>query len=165
MSIKFDVKMTEKIMYNFLLHHAYNNASVIIGNVVGILVALLGVNAWTENPGDGMLNIVLGVVVLVYTPFSLYMSANKQIKTSEVFKQPITYTVSEQGLTSAQNDVTTEAKWEAVEKVVSTSKSIVVYTGKNKATILPKEAMGNDYETVVQIISTHVEPKKVKIRS
>lgn len=165
MSIKFDVTMTQKIMYNFLLYHAYNNFSVILGNILGILVAGLGVNMWTEDPGKAVLNIVLGVAVIVYTPFSLYLSAKKQVKGSDVFKQPITYTISEDGLASSQNDVTTEAKWEAMVKVVSTGKSIIIYTGKNKATILPKEAMGNDYMAVVEMISTHVEPNKVKIKS
>lgn len=165
MSIKFDVKMTEKIMYNFLLHHAYSSVSVIIGNIFGILVGAMGVNMFGEDPGKAVLYLGLGALMLLYTPFSLYLSSKKQMKTSEVFKNPITYTISEEGLTSAQNGTETEAKWDSMMKVTSTSKSIIVYTGKNRATILPKEVMGNNYEAVVQMISTHVPPAKVKIKS
>lgn len=165
MNIKFEVKMTEKIMYNFLLHHAYNNISVILGNVLGLLAAALGINLWSEDPGKAMLYLLIGVVAVFYTPVTLYFSAKRQMATSEVFKEPITYTLSETGLTSAQNDVTTEAGWDMMMKVVSTSKSIIIYTGRNKATILPKAAMGNNYEAVVEIISTHVAPNKVKIKS
>lgn len=165
MSIKFDVKMTQKIMYNFLLHHAYSSVSVIVGNIFGILVGALGVNMLGEDPGKAMLYLALGVVMIGYTPFSLYLSSKKQMKTSEVFQNPITYTISEEGLTSEQNGTATEAGWDSMIKVTSTSKSIIIYTGKNRATILPKEAMGNNYEAVVQMISTHVAPAKVKIKS
>lgn len=165
MNIKFKVKMTEKIMYNFLLHHAYNSASVLIGNVFGILVAVLGVSMMAEDPGKGLMYLFLGAAVILYTPFSLYLSAKRQIKSSGVFKEPITYTISDEGLTSSQNGTTTEALWDSMMKVVSTTKSIVIYTGKNRATILPKEAMGDQYENVVQMISTHVAPSKVKIKS
>lgn len=165
MSIKFDVKMTQKVMYNFLLHHAYSSVSVIMGNVFGVLVAVLGVNMFGEDIGKGVLYIFLGAAVVAYTPFSLYLSAKRQIKISDVFKEAITYTISEEGLTSSQNGVTTEAGWDSMVKVTSTSKSIIVYTGKNRATILPKESMKENYEAVVQMISTHVAPAKVKIKS
>lgn len=165
MKVEFDVKMTEKIMYNFLLHHAYSSINVIIGNIFGILVAVLGVNMWNTDPGKGIMYIVLGVLMVGYTPCSLHFNAKKQIMASEVFKNPITYTISEEGLTSAQDGVTTEAGWDSMIKVVSTVKSIIIYTGKNKATILPKESMGDKYETVVELISTHVSPERVKIKS
>lgn len=165
MNIKFEVKMTEKIMYNFLLHHAYNSVSVLIGNVFGILVAALGVTMMAEDAGKGAMYLLLGAAVIIYTPVSLYLSSKRQVKSSEVFRNPITYIISEEGLASSQKETTTEAGWDSMVKVVSTSKSIIVYTGKNRATILPKEAMGDQYENVVQMISTHVEPSKVKIRS
>lgn len=165
MNIKFEVKMTEKIMYNFLLYHAYNSISVLIGNVFGILVAVLGVSMMTEEVGKGFMYLLLGLVVIIYTPVSLYLSSKRQVKSSKVFQDAITYTISEEGLASSQKETTTEAGWDSMVKVVSTNKSIIIYTGKNRATILPKEAMGDQYESVVQMISTHVEPSKVKIRS
>ena len=165
MNIKFEVKMTQKIMYNFLLHHAYNSISVLIGNVFGVLVAALGFSMVSADSAQGFLYVVLGAAVLVYTPFSLYLSAKRQMTASEVFRDKIVYTVSEEGLTSSQNDTTTQAGWDSMMKVVSTSISIIIYTGKNRATILPKEAMGEQYENVIQMISTHLEPSKVKIKN
>lgn len=164
MNIKFEVKMTQKIMYNFLLHHAYNSISVLITNVFGVLAAVLGVTMLSEDAGKGIMYLLLGVVVIAYTPLSLYLSAKKQIKLSPVFKEAITYTFTEEGLTSSQNQTTTEAPWNTMVKAVSTSKSIIIYTGRNRATILPKEAMGEQYENVLQMISTHMEPSKVKIK-
>lgn len=164
MKVEFDVKMTEKIMYNFLLHHAYSSVSTIIANIFGILSVALGVARWSAEPDKAIMYIILGVLIIGYMPCSMHFSAKKQIMTSEVFKYPITYTLSEEGLTSSQNGESREAAWESVMKVVSTAQSIIVYTGKNKATILPKESMGKQYETAVEIISTHVPPNKVKIK-
>ncbi len=163
MEIKFDVQMDEKTMYNFLLFHSYSNVVVLIGNVFGILLAVMGATALTTDTGKAALYLIFGVGMVVYTPFSLKLSAKRQMM-SEVFSKPITYTITEQGLTSSQNDMTTEATWEDMMKVVSTSKSIVLYTGKNKATILPKNAMKENYEAVVKMISTHLPPQKVKIK-
>lgn len=118
----------------------------------------------SEDAGKGIMYLLLGVVVIAYTPLSLYLSAKKQIKLSPVFKEAITYTFTEEGLTSSQNQTTTEAPWNTMVKAVSTSKSIIIYTGRNRATILPKEAMGEQYENVLQMISTHMEPSKVKIK-
>ena len=118
-----------------------------------------------EDAGKGIMYLLLGIAVIAYTPISLYLSAKRQIKCSPVFREAITYSFTEEGLTSSQNDTTTEAAWDTMIKVVSTSKSIIIYTGRNRATILPKEAMGELYENVVQMISTHMEPSKVKIKS
>ena len=120
---------------------------------------------FTDDAGKGMMYLLLGIAVIAYTPISLYLSAKRQIKSSPVFKDAITYSFTEEGLTSAQNGTTTEAAWDTMIKVVSTGKSIVIYTGRNRATILPKEAMGEQYENVVHMISTHIEPSKVKIKS
>ena len=49
-------------------------------------------------------------------------------------------------------------------RVVSTSKSLVIYITRVRAIILPKEAMGDDYPAVVELISKNVPAKKVKIR-
>lgn len=163
MEIKFDVQMDEKTMYNFLLFHSYSNVVVLIGNIFGLLLAIMGVTSWNTDTSRAVLYLIFGLGMVIYTPFSLKLSAKRQMK-SEVFSKPITYTVGEKGLTSSQNDVTTEASWDDMMKVVSTSKSIVLYTGKNKATILPKAAMKENYEGVVKIISTNLPPQKVKIK-
>lgn len=50
-------------------------------------------------------------------------------------------------------------------KAVSTGRSIIVYTAKNNATIFPKSQMQDKTTDVIEMISTHMPPTKVKIRS
>ena len=49
-------------------------------------------------------------------------------------------------------------------KAISTSKSIIVYTSKVSATIFPRKQLGEDVVKVIEMVSTHMPPKKVKIR-
>ena len=65
----------------------------------------------------------------------------------------------------SQNGETQHQDWENMVKAVSTSRSIIVYTSKVNATILPKRVMGDKKTDVIEIISTHMPPKKVRIRS
>ena len=46
-----------------------------------------------------------------------------------------------------------------------TGRSIIVYTAKNNATIFPKSQMQDKTTDVIEMISTHMPPAKVKIRS
>jgi hypothetical protein len=50
-------------------------------------------------------------------------------------------------------------------RAVSTPKSIILYTSPVNASIFPKKDLGDKAMGVTQIISTHMAPKKVKIRS
>ena len=49
-------------------------------------------------------------------------------------------------------------------KAVSTVNSIIVYTTKTNACIFPKKDLGEQKDKVIEMISTHMPPKKVKIR-
>ena len=54
--------------------------------------------------------------------------------------------------------------WENMVRAVSTPKSIVVYTTAVNACIFPKKDLGEGKYKVIEMISTHMPPKKVNIR-
>ena len=55
-------------------------------------------------------------------------------------------------------------KWSDMYKAISTNRSIIVYTSRVNATIFPRKQLGDDLVQVIGMISTHMPPKKVKIR-
>ena len=81
-----------------------------------------------------------------------------------MFQKPLEYEVTEKGLTVTQNGQSAENTWDNIMRVVSTSKSLIIYITRMRAIILPKESMGDDYMAVVELISKNVPAKKVKIR-
>lgn len=165
MSIKFEVNMTDKIMYDFLLYHSYTSASGMLTTLVGvgcfIFAVYKGVNGDSQS---AILFAALGFMLLFSTPFTLKSSAKNQVKNTEMFNKPLEYEVTEKGISVTQEGESAENAWDNVMKVVSTSKSLVIYITRVRAIILPKESMGDDYPAVVELISKHVAPKKVKIR-
>ncbi len=117
--------------------------------------------------GDSQSAIMLGALaamLLISTPFTLKTSAKNQVKSSEMFQKSLEYEVTENGISVTQDGQSAENSWENIMKVVSTSKSLVIYITRVRAIILPKESMGEDYMAVVEIISKNVPAKKVKIR-
>jgi len=101
----------------------------------------------------------------LYLPWTLFIRSRKQALDNPVFQQPLHYVLDEEGITISQGETSTHQAWENMVKAVSTGKSIIVYTTRVNATIFPKNQLGDKKEAVIEIISTHMSPKKVKIRN
>ncbi len=157
--VEFDVRMTPSDLYDFNLHHAFTGASGILAEAIGAVGLILGLA--TKN----IPMVIIGAILLVYLPITLYLKVRQTFLISPVFKEPLHYVLDEEGLTVTQGEVTNTAKWEDVARVESTGRSIFVYTSRVNASILPREQMGDKMIPAIQCISTHVEPKKVKIKT
>ncbi|MCR4922746.1 MAG: YcxB family protein, partial [Lachnospiraceae bacterium] len=94
---------------------------------------------------------------------SLYLQAKKQML-SPAFKEPQHYKLTEEGIEITVCGEQDSAPWAAVSKVVSTNKNIILYTNKVRASLFPIEDLGSKKVEVIEMISTHVDPKKVNIR-
>ena len=156
--VELDVKITSGDLYDFLLRHSYNSVSGLLGAVIGALGVIVGISR------QYWIYLILGVVILLYLPWTLFIKSRQQVADSPVFKQPLHYVLDENGITISQGETSTCQKWEDCLKAVSTGRSIIVYTAKNNATIFPKSQMQDKTTDVIEMISTHMPPAKVKIR-
>ena len=68
-------------------------------------------------------------------------------------------------ITVSQNGEEQHQDWGDMVKALSTGHSIIVYTSRVNATIFPKREMGDKKTDVIEMISTHMPPQKVKIRN
>lgn len=165
MEVKFDVKMTQKIMYDFLMNHTYKNISGIAGVLFGLAAFVIMAVTWGNVPEwQSAAYLLFGIWFLLYQPVSLYMKAAKQMKLNPAFKKPITYIISEEGITTMQEDKQAQIAWEDMQRVTETKRSLLAYTGKRYSFVLPKECMGEQYETVVEMIRSHMDANRVKIK-
>lgn len=165
MSVKFEVKMTDKIMYDFLLYHTYTHMSGLLGAMVGVLALGMGMNYLLA--GDSMAAMpafILAALFLVVTPVSLKGKAKTQVQRAKMFQKPLQYELTEEGVTVRQDDLEVTNKWGDFSKAVSTNRAVILYVTRMRALIFPKESMGEQYESTVKMISTHMPPKNVKIR-
>jgi len=159
MKIEFDVKMTTSKMYDYMLYHTFRSFAGIMGEVVGIM--LIACFFAAHKP----LYLIAGIIDVFYLPISLYINAKKQVMLNPVFKETLHYTLDEEGISITVGENSDAQKWTDMHKAVSTGKSLIIYTNKINACIFPKEDLGEKLPDVIRMISTHMDPKRVTIRT
>lgn len=157
--LELTVKIEAGDLYDYMLMHSYNSPAGLVGSAFG---ALLIVFAFATQQ---WMFIVLGLVMLLYLPWTLFLKSRSQILSNPSFQEPLHYTLDGEGLTVSQGEAQEKMAWEDMHKAVSTGRSIIVYTSRVNATIFPKRQLGDKKTAVIEMISTHMPPAKVKIRS
>lgn len=158
MSVEFDVNMTTGKMYDYMLRHTFTSFAGVVGEILGI-VLVVGYFVTGQ-----ILYLLAGIICVVYQPLALYMRAKRQVKNNEVFKIPLHYCLDDTGITVKSGENVDSLPWEKMYKAVSTTRSVILYTGRVNACIFPKEDMGDKKDEVIRMISTHMDPKQVNIR-
>ena len=157
--VELDVKISAGDLYDYMLMHTYSSVSGLFGSLVGALMVVLA-----ASTGQWLFGIA-GAVLLFYLPWTLFIKSRQQVLTNPVFKQPLHYMLDDQGLHISQGEETSAIGWEDMVKAVSTGRSIILYTSRVNATIFPRKQMGDQTAAVIEMISIHMPPKKVKIRT
>lgn len=158
MEVEFDIQMTSGDLYDYMLHHTYTSASGLIGAAAGALMVAASFS------GAGMICLIAGLVVLLYLPITLFLKSKQQFLTNPSFKKPLHFKMTEEGIEVSQGDEVQAQKWEDMYKAISTTRSLIIYTSPVNASIFPKRELGDLAPGVIEIISTHMPPSKVKIR-
>lgn len=156
--MEFDVKMNSSALYDYMMHHTYSGFLGVFGSGVGAV--LIVVFAMSGNVYCG----IMGVIVFLYNPISLYWRSKKQAKLNPAFKEPLHYVFDEEGVTVSQNDVSQCVRWEDMFKATSSNRSIFLYTSRVNAWVFPKSDLGERKNDLIEIISKHMSPTKVRIR-
>ena len=157
--VETDVKISAADLYDYVLMHTYSGASGIIGSTAGALFVVAGfmTQKW--------LLVIAGIIILLYLPVTLWTKSKLQWSANEAFQKPLHYVLDDNGITVSQGEVSESQSWEDMVKAVSTTRSIILYTSGRNASIFPKAQLGDQKDALIEMISTHMPPKKVKIRS
>lgn len=157
--LELTVKIEAGDLYDYMLRHSYNSPAGIVGSTFGALLILFAfaTKQW--------IFVVLGLVMLLYLPWTLFLKSRSQILSNPAFQEPLQYMLDEEGLTVSQGEQQEKMAWGDMYKAVSTGRSIILYTSRINATIFPKRQLGDSKTAVIEMISTHMPPAKVKIRA
>ena len=158
--IEFEVKMNSSVLFDYLINHAYSGASGILGTCMGTVGILLFVKMGMQ----AILYLIFGIIIILYLPITLWLKSKQLMVLNESFKSPLAYTVNADGITVSQGDEKQSIEWDKCIKAVSTKQSIVLYTGKNNASVFPRKQLGEQLPVLISVISAYMDPKKVKIR-
>lgn len=167
MEAKFEVKMSIKKMFHFLMYHTYHS----IQGPLSLLFAAAGIGVCIWTYGDVAMNWTVlygffGVLFLIYEPVSLYVRAATQVKLNPVFKKPLTYVLNEKCITTMQDEQKAEIKWEELRSIKESKSYFFCYTSVQNAFIFPKKDFMDQRDRAERLLREKKESvKKQKYRT
>ena len=165
-NIKFSIKIEERDLYRFNLHHIYTSSQGIISIILFLLLIVIWIMKFQEFSLSARLIYPVGaMVVLFYIPMSLKLRAKAQM-TQEVFLQPLSYLLKDDGIeiSSPASEEPAELPWEYVYKISTWKEYLLIYSNRINAYIIPKRDIVAEYNTIVAFIKSHVEDYKLQIK-
>jgi hypothetical protein len=154
--MEFEVKMSIKALFGFQLRQMYTG----ITGWIFIIIALLMAGLYFYNGNVGAL--IGGAIVLFYVPWSLFLKSFKQIKLNPIFKKPIRYIVDDEGIHVVQDFQTDQITWEQLHKVVKSRQSVLIFSSRVNAFIIPRKDLGEKIDELMAIIKENMAKEKVK---
>ena len=153
-----DVHMDTAVLYDYMLRHTYTSPMGLAATLIGCMGIVFFAG------GAGVLYLIMGIIVLAYLPWNLFLTARRQALTNEAFKKPLHYSFTDEGVYVSQGETVQMQAWGDMYKAISTGRSIVLYTSRVNASVFPRRDLGEDTATLIQLIATHMPPRKVRIR-
>ena len=157
--VEVEVSLTPGDLYDFNLKHSYSNLAGILSTAVGLVGVAYGIYAkyWILA--------IVGAILVAYTPLVLLFRSHQTFNLSPAMKKPLKYTFDDTGLTVSQGENSTTFEWKDIVKAVSTGRSIIIYTTRYNATIVPRSQAGEKLPLIIQAISSGLDPRKNRIRN
>lgn len=161
--IKLSIKIQSGDMHHFLVQQNYTHFSGWFGVLISTAaVVMLLLNYKTNSSSANILLALIGALFLIIQPIQLKLSAAQKVNMIPMFKEPLEYTLNDEGIKIQQKEEEAQVTWEDVYKVVESKKSIFAYTSRNSAFIFPKAQFKEQVEAVKDIIQEHVKEDKCK---
>lgn len=157
MKVEFNVKITRKEMFSFLINNTYRKPMGVILFIFGIACFVIA-GCTYEQMGvqSTLLLILLGSLYTIIQPILLWKNAGRQIKKNPVYQNELRYEFDDKGITVSQGDSVTSKKWEECYKAADYGKLVVIYIMINNGIILPKAAIGEQYDDFKKLVTAHL---------
>ncbi len=156
--IECDVKIGKADLYDYNLKYTYGKFINILAEIVGFVAVVYGIY------GGNYPLAVIGAIVVVYLPVTLWIRSAQVAALSPAFKNPLHYRLDDEGLTVSQGENEETISWNDCVKAVSTTRSVLVFTSRTGATIFPRNQLGDKMPLIIQCISQNMSSDKVNIK-
>ena len=85
------VKIEAGDLYDYMLRHSYNSPAGILGSAFGAALILFAfaTKQW--------IFVLLGLVMLLYLPWTLFLKSRSQILGNPAFQEPLQYLLDQEG--------------------------------------------------------------------
>ncbi len=163
--IKISIQIKSKDMFDFLIYHTYTHLSGLVGLCISMASLIMLIVNFNTMGSTGLLILALGSALFtVIYPIQLSLRAKQQVLLTPMYKEPLNYTFNEEGIEINQNDEDAKVVWEDITKVVKSPKSVLIYTSKVRAFIIPKYVLESNYNELINLMTKKLDKKILKIK-
>lgn len=163
--IEFDITLTPKDMYRFLMYQLYTGLQgwlFLITSILLFVTAFVTLGDVPQQKTAGYL--VFAFIFLVFQPISMKQRAKHAVTASPVLSRPLHYAVGENGFLVTQDGESAELLWEQIYKMVATKHNVLVYSGRINAYVIPREQLGSNYGPLAELANAKLEKYRVKMK-
>ena len=154
-----DAEITEQELRNFRLAHEYRRPTILLVNAVAIFFIIYSALSGVKGMNLG-LTIGLGILIILYYPFIIATKTKGIKNNSKVFQQVFHYMLDEEGLHLKVDKESVDVEWKYVRKLMVLKSSLVVYTGKANAWIIPTKDMGDQKDEITAFLQEKIQTGK-----
>lgn len=130
-------------LFRFMVFHAYSSLSGIITMIFGLgSLIMLPITYFIWK--DGFVSLILLMVVIIYgliTPLNMLSQSKRQVMSNPVFKNPITYHISDEIFEVQQYTGTVRLFWNQLFRIKKTPFDFLFYVNEQQAFVVPKKSM------------------------
>lgn len=166
MKIQLDIKISAKDLFSFNIRQAYKGMQGFLSIFLPVLAFAYAVNS------IGKVELIytilytgLGVLFLVYVPYSLWKRANKVVADeNNALSKTLHYEFGEENIRVSVGGESVEFKWENIFMMKTSGDLILVYTNRINAYILPKAQVGESYKGLSELAHKKLEKYRIKMK-
>ena len=165
----FDAKISHKDMYGFNLYHSYHSSTGRLTVFIPLVVYGIAIYE-TITKGSSELSrlwpyLAIVTVMIFFNPISLYFQSKNQMADSPVLSDYLHYHIDDRGIEVSSNHAEEPAllNWKGVMKVVERKTTMLVFSGKVNAYIIPKDQIG-DTEQFKKLCADHLESYRIHFK-
>ncbi len=164
--VKFEVRLGAKDLMDFKAYHNYHSLGGVAALLFGIIALVIcEVSVNRVNISYTLMMGFFGIFFTVYTPVGMWMKARQQIKNVDAFKQPLSYTVTNEKIIVEQGEIHEELLWSDIYRIKCTGKSLILYITAVRANILPLRELGGCTEAFLKIAGEQLKPFQLKLNA
>ncbi len=144
--------VTDKELIPFVFRHTYTQPVTLIFTVIGIVWPIYNLITHQRM----MISLACAFVFLIFYPLSTYVQGKKANKANRIYDDEFHYMVDEVGLHLEVLGDAADFAWKDVVKMTVMKPVLVLYTGRNRAFLMPTGAMGDQKDTIIEFIRRHI---------
>ena len=165
MKTEFNITLNPKLFYRFNMKMLYLSFQGFLAIAIPIFCFVVGGFDLSKALYQvAAVYIGCGLLFLLYMPISMWLRSKKLFKEGAPMTLPLTYTISEEKIVVKQGSEYSEATWDQVYKLNAGKRGIEIFTGRRNACLLPKEQMGEAYDTVVEIATKQLPKYRLNVK-